>query len=184
VKDLLQEIDIHDTDYAPAGDMFEFGAQVQVVRKGVFFPARARKLHELYRTHNSLDELPADVRELLEKRYFQRGFDQVWAETEEYFRQRDPEQLTRAATDPRHRMALAFRWYFGHSQRAAMTGDTALKLDFQIHCGPCLGAFNQWVQDTPLRSWRERHIEELAQRIMRGAWDLLAAGPGCGRGEG
>lgn len=42
-KDLLQQINVQDTDYAPAGDMFEMGAKVQVIRKGVFFPARANK---------------------------------------------------------------------------------------------------------------------------------------------
>jgi malonyl CoA-acyl carrier protein transacylase len=30
VKDLLQQINIQDTEYAPAGDMFELGARVQV----------------------------------------------------------------------------------------------------------------------------------------------------------
>lgn len=36
VKDLLQEINVQDTDYAPAGDMFEIGA-VQVLKKGCCF---------------------------------------------------------------------------------------------------------------------------------------------------
>ncbi|MCP4716601.1 MAG: hypothetical protein GY868_15880, partial [Deltaproteobacteria bacterium] len=47
VKNLLQDINIQDTDYAPAGDMFEIGAKVQVLKKGVFFPARAGKLFML-----------------------------------------------------------------------------------------------------------------------------------------
>lgn len=38
VKDLLQHINVQDTTYAPAGDMFELGAKVQVVRKGLLFP--------------------------------------------------------------------------------------------------------------------------------------------------
>ena len=45
VKDMLQEINVQDTAYAPAGDMFEIGARVQVLKKGLFFPARANKLH-------------------------------------------------------------------------------------------------------------------------------------------
>lgn len=36
VKDLLQQLNIQDTDYAPAGDMFEMGAKIQVMKKGVF----------------------------------------------------------------------------------------------------------------------------------------------------
>ena len=37
VKEILQGINVQDTAYAPAGDMFELGARVQVVRKGLFF---------------------------------------------------------------------------------------------------------------------------------------------------
>ncbi len=48
VKNLLQDINVQDTDYAPAGDMFELGARVQVLKKGVFFPARANKVFMLY----------------------------------------------------------------------------------------------------------------------------------------
>ena len=47
VKDLLQDINVQDTEYAPAGDMFEIGARVQVLKKGTFFPARANKLFML-----------------------------------------------------------------------------------------------------------------------------------------
>ncbi len=48
---------IQDTDYAPAGDMFEIGAKVQVLKKGVFFPARAGKLFMLYKHYNALEEI-------------------------------------------------------------------------------------------------------------------------------
>ncbi|MBY8854439.1 acyltransferase, partial [Saccharothrix sp. MB29] len=34
VKDLLAGLDVQDTAYAPAGDMFELGARVQVARRG------------------------------------------------------------------------------------------------------------------------------------------------------
>src|SRR3954462_15450892 len=47
-KDGLQELNVQDTDYAPAGDMFELGARVQVAKRGLFFPARANRLYELY----------------------------------------------------------------------------------------------------------------------------------------
>jgi trans-AT polyketide synthase, acyltransferase and oxidoreductase domains len=45
VKDLLQQMNVQDTEYAPAGDLFEIGARVQVLKKGLFFPARANKLY-------------------------------------------------------------------------------------------------------------------------------------------
>ncbi|MFI8356844.1 ACP S-malonyltransferase [Streptomyces cyaneofuscatus] len=174
-KDMLQQINVQDTDYAPAGDMFEIGAQVQVLKRGVFFPARARKLHELYRRHESLEEIDPETRALIEQRYFRRTLDDVWQETKEYFARREPKELEKAEQNPKHRMALVFRWYFGHSQRAAMAGSADNRVDFQVHCGPALGAFNQWVKGTPLENWRERHVDEIGTRLMEAAARQLNA---------
>ena len=178
-KDILVGLDIQDTDYAPAGDMFELGSQVQVVRRGIFFPARARKLHELYRRYDSLADLDEDTRTLLETRYFRRSLEEVWEDTRAYFATRDPAQIARAEQDDHHKMALVFRSYFGRSQRAALDGTPGLKLDYQIQCGPALGAFNSWVRDTPRASWRNRHVGEIAAALMEEAaarLDELAAG--------
>jgi trans-AT polyketide synthase, acyltransferase and oxidoreductase domains len=169
VKDMLEKINVQDTDYAPAGDMFELGAQVQVLKRGVFFPARARKLHDLYRRHESLEEVDGQTRSLIETRYFHKSFDEVWRETREFFATRDPSEIEKAEQNPKHKMALVFRWYFGHSQRAAMEGLADYRVDFQVHCGPALGAFNQWVKDTPLESWRNRHVDDIGELMMREA---------------
>ncbi|WP_219090953.1 ACP S-malonyltransferase [Streptomyces sp. JJ38] len=168
-KDMLQQINVQDTDYAPAGDMFELGAEVQVLKRGVFFPARARKLRDLYRRHESLEEIDAETRALIEQRYFRRSLADVWQETRDYFAQRDPQEIEKAERNPKHRMALVFRWYFGHSQRVAMQGLADSRVDFQVHCGPALGAFNQWVRGTRLESWRERHVDEIGIRLMEAA---------------
>src|SRR6185295_6900281 len=93
VKDILQELGVHDTDYAPAGDMFEVGAKVQAVRKGLFFPARAQKLYELSLRHDSLDDLDARTRTTLEEKFFRRSIDEVWAETRAHVARRFPERL-------------------------------------------------------------------------------------------
>jgi trans-AT polyketide synthase/acyltransferase/oxidoreductase domain-containing protein len=169
VKDMLEKINVQDTDYAPAGDMFELGAQVQVLKRGVFFPARARKLHDLYRRHESLEEVDGQTRSLIETRYFHKSFDEVWRETCEFFATRDPGEVEKAKQNPKHKMALVFRWYFGHSQRAAMEGLEDYRVDFQVHCGPALGAFNQWVRGTPLESWRNRHVDHIGELMMREA---------------
>jgi trans-AT polyketide synthase/acyltransferase/oxidoreductase domain-containing protein len=34
------QMNVQDTAYAPAGDMFESGSKVQVLKKGLFFPTR------------------------------------------------------------------------------------------------------------------------------------------------
>jgi trans-AT polyketide synthase/acyltransferase/oxidoreductase domain-containing protein len=166
-KNMLEQINIQDTDYAPAGDMFELGAQVQVLKRGVFFSARARKLYDLYRRHESLDEIDAETRSLIETRYFRRSFEDVWHETRQFFAARDPGEIDKAEQNPKHKMALVFRWYFGYSQRAAMEGREESRVDFQVHCGPALGAFNQWVRGTPLERWPNRHVDQIAERMMR-----------------
>jgi trans-AT polyketide synthase, acyltransferase and oxidoreductase domains len=163
VKDLLQEMQVYDTDYAPSGLQFEMGSRVQVLKKGIFFPNRANKLASLYRQHESIDELDAKTRQQLEERYFQRSLDEVFAELQTSCPAAD---LERAARSPKHRMALIFGRYFKDASRWALRGESAHKLDFQIHCGPALGAFNQSVQGSELAPWRARHVDELARHLM------------------
>jgi trans-AT polyketide synthase/acyltransferase/oxidoreductase domain-containing protein len=174
VKDMLEQINIQDTGYAPSGDMFEHGAQVQVLKRGVFFPARARKLHELYRRHESLDEIDPDAKALIEAQYFRKTLDEVWQDTREYFATKNLREIEKAERNPKHKMALVFRWYFGHSQRVAMAGAEEYRVDYQVHCGPALGAFNQWVKGTRMQSWRERHVDEIGARLMEETAEYLA----------
>ncbi len=173
VKDLLQDANVQDTDIVPAGDMFEFGAKVQVFKKGLLFPARAKKLYDLYRQFDSLDQLDAQTRAQLETRYFKRTLPEIFAETKEYYLRFMPEAIERAERDPKQKMALVFRWYFIHTNRLALRGDPAEKVHYQIHCGPALGAFNQWVKGTDLESWRNRHVDEIGERLMVGAAQIL-----------
>jgi trans-AT polyketide synthase/acyltransferase/oxidoreductase domain-containing protein len=175
VKDMLEAADAQDTAYAPAGDMFELGAKVQVFRKGVLFPARANKLYELYQRYNSIEDIDEKTKDQIEKRYFGRTFNDVWRETKTYYSnsgRNDVEELERS---PKQKMALIFRWYFIHTNRLALAGNEEQKLDFQIHCGPSLGAFNRWVKGTELESWRNRHVAEIAERLMNATADRLNA---------
>ncbi|KAA1242932.1 ACP S-malonyltransferase [Aquimarina sp. RZ0] len=88
VKDLLQNINVQDTTYAPAGDMFELGAKVQVLRKGVLFPSRANKLYELYKQYNSYEEIPAKIRLALERDYFKNEFTIIWSEVQSFLKKK------------------------------------------------------------------------------------------------
>lgn len=174
VKDLLQEIDVHDTAYAPAGDMFEIGAKVQVLRKGVFFPARANKLYTLYSQYDSLEDLPLKVRAPIERQYFKKSFDEIWEETKEYFHKNDYRSMVeKAERNPKQKMALVFRSYFGYSMRLAFAGDEANRVDYQVHTGPALGAFNQWVKGTEFENWRNRHVDQIGEMLMRETAALL-----------
>jgi trans-AT polyketide synthase, acyltransferase and oxidoreductase domains len=157
-------------DYAmaPAADMFEAGAQVQVLRRGSLFPGRAQHLHDLYRHHRSLDDLPAADRERLERKILRRSATEVWQETAEYLARHHPEQLTRAEHDPRHRMALLFRWYLGQSSRWAVSGDQGRSGDFQVWCGPAMGAFNEWAAGSVLQDPAHRRAADVAHHLLRG----------------
>ncbi|MFI6209100.1 ACP S-malonyltransferase [Streptomyces sp. NPDC051041] len=175
VKDMLQDIDIHDTEYAPAGDMFEMGAKVQVLRKGVFFPTRANKLFSLYSHYDGLDELPARTRDLLERTYFRRTLDEVWEDTRAHLRSRGRhDDLARAEANPKLRMALVFRWYFAHTAQLALNGRDD-RTNYQVHTGPALGSFNQWVKGTDLERWRERHVDDIGVRLLEGAAEHIGA---------
>merc|ERR1719393_1099013 len=67
VRESLSQATYSDVVMAPAADMFEAGVKLQVLKKGTMFPSRALKLYELFLAYPSLDAIPADVRQRLEK---------------------------------------------------------------------------------------------------------------------
>lgn len=178
VKELLAALDVHDTAYAPAGDMFEHGARVQVVRKGTLFAARGNKLYELYRRFESLDQLDARTRTMLEERCFRRPLDAIERDAEHRARERGPAALERFRTDPKHRMAMVFRHYFTWTNRLARDGDPAMRADYQIHCGPAMGALNGYLAGGGSADHRQRHAAGLALQLMRDAADVIGEGRG------
>jgi trans-AT polyketide synthase/acyltransferase/oxidoreductase domain-containing protein len=174
VKDLLQELNVQDTGYAPAGDMFEIGARVQVVRRGLFFPARANKLFELYQRHASIDEIDPKTRQQIQEKYFKRSIAEVWQETREHFAKAYPHKVAEVESNPKQKMALIFKWYFVHTTRLALQGSEDQRVDYQIHCGPALGAFNQWVKGTELASWKNRRVADIGSKLMHATAELLS----------
>lgn len=169
VKSLLAQAKISDVKMAPAADMFEMGAQVQVLKRGTLFAAQATKLIKYYRAYEAIEDIPAEVREQMEKQIFQRSLDNVWQSCLEFFGERDPEQIERAQQDPKRKMALIFRWYLGLAAHWAIAGNPERAMDYQIWCGPAMGAFNTWVGGTSLEDPTNRRVVDVAQRIMAGA---------------
>ena len=109
--------------------------------------------------------------------YFQvlkRSFEQVWQETKNYYQKSAPEVIADIEGDPKKKMALIFRWYFVHSTRLAMSGSREQLVDYQIQCGPAMGAFNQWVKGTKLEKWQSRHVAEIAEMIVVETAKLLS----------
>ncbi|MFN7146699.1 MAG: PfaD family polyunsaturated fatty acid/polyketide biosynthesis protein, partial [Myxococcota bacterium] len=169
VREMLVQAGYADVTMGPAPDMFEIGAQVQVLARGTMYAQRAARLYELYRGYPSLDAIPTADREKVEKQIFQRPLAEVWAETEAFWAQRDPREVERAQKDGRHKMALTFRWYLGLSSRWARAGDAARKRDYQVWCGPAMGLFNDWVRGSWLEPLGARSVVTVADAMLRGA---------------
>jgi trans-AT polyketide synthase/acyltransferase/oxidoreductase domain-containing protein len=166
VRELLAAASSSDVAQAPAPDMFEFGASVQVLTRGTLYAQRAARLYELYRAHPSLESIPAAERERIERQILQRSFDEIWLETEAFWSARSPAELERAARDPRHRLALCVRWYLGQSSRWARAGEPTRRRDFQVWCGPAMGLFNDWTRGTWLEPLEARSAVDVARALM------------------
>ena len=169
VRKLLQVVESTDVMGAPASDMFEMGVDLQVLKRGTLFGPRAKKLYEYYKKYESIDDIPAADRENLEQKVFRKPLEEIWDSCIEFFEQRDPEQIERAQNNPRRKMALIFRWYLGLSSNWANAGTADRVLDYQIWCGPSMGAFNDWVKGTHLEHFENRKVADVAIQIMEGA---------------
>lgn len=168
VKEMLAKAEISDVTMAPAADMFELGVKVQVLKRGTMFPVRAAHLYRIYSESPSLDSIPADVRQRLEREVFLKSLDDVWEDCVRFWQRRDPSQVKKAARDERHRMALVFRWYLGNSSRWAIAGDAARHLDYQVWCGPAMGAFNAWVSGSFLANTANRGVVQIGLNLLEG----------------
>ena len=173
VREMLAQAEQADTIMAPAADMFEMGVKVQVLKRGTMFAMRAAKLYELYRGYPSLETLPTTERANIEKNLFRASLEEIWEKTRTFFLERDPAQVPRAEKDAKHKMALVFRWYLGLSSRWANVGEPTRKLDYQVWCGPAMGAFNEWTKGSFLEQPRNRRVVTVAFNILYGAAVLL-----------
>jgi PfaD family protein len=169
VKRMLAEAGLADVMMAPAADMFELGVKVQVLKRGTMFPVRAGKLYEVFKSYSSIEEIPAAVRTSLEKEIFRKNLDEVWANTRDYWSQRDPAEVATAERDPKHRMSLCFRSYLGGASRWARSGDPERRVDYQIWCGPGMGAFNRWVAGSFMENLENRTVVQIARNLLEGA---------------
>ena len=167
-RKLLASAAMADVTMAPSADMFELGARVQVLKKGSFFPMRAQKLYDLFHAYDKIEDIPEPIRVELETKIFKRTMDDIWQETTAFFSKRNPEQISKADQNPKKKMALIFRWYLGLSSRWSRDGVEDRKMDYQIWCGPSMGAFNEWVHGTYLEKYSSRHVSDVAWQILTG----------------
>jgi PfaD family protein len=168
-RQLLAQAGMADVAMAPSADMFEMGVKVQVLKHGTLFPMRAQKLYDIYSRYDSIEQIPADEREKLEKQIFKRDIESIWQDTVKFFTERDPAQIERARNNPKRKMALIFRWYLGLASRWSNSGEKGREMDYQIWCGPAMGSFNDWARGTYLAGPENRRVADVALQILTGA---------------
>jgi trans-AT polyketide synthase/acyltransferase/oxidoreductase domain-containing protein len=170
VKKMLCQAEQADVAMAPAADMFEIGARVQVLKRGTMFPVRAEKLYKFYQAHTDFNEIDEKSKKEIQEKFLQASFEDSWESTKLFFQKiGNIKEIERAQSDAKHKMALVFRSYLGLSSKWAITGDPTRKMDYQIWCGPAIGAFNQWVKGTFLESHENRKVALIAHNILLGA---------------
>ena len=172
-KELLQQMNVQDTAIVPAGDIFEMGTKVQVLKKGVLFPARANRLFDLYKQYGSLAEIDDKSKRQLQDNYFKQSFAEMFAEAKKNFHNLDPAEVLKAEQNPKDKMKMVFNHYLSRATEMAVAGDEKNIVNYQIPCGPALGAFNQWVKGTELEDWRNRHVDRIADKLMQETASLL-----------
>lgn len=176
VKKMLCQAEQADVAMAPAADMFEIGAKVQVLKRGTLFPVRAEKIYKFYKSCNRFEEIDEKSKQEIQEKILQTTFEEAWESTKDFFHKTgNIKEIEKAQTDPKHKMALVFRSYLGLSSKWAIQGDLKRKMDYQIWCGPAIGAFNQWVKGSFLESHENRKTAEIAFNLMFGACICIRA---------
>lgn len=168
-KNMLATASQADTAPAPAADMFEIGAKVQVLKKGTMFAMRAQKLWNLYNSCASIEDIPAKELIQIEKLFLKCSVRECWENTKKFFQKADPEKISAAERDPKFKMALIFRSYLGQTASWAVQGTPDRKIDFQIWTGPAIGAFNAWTKGTFMENPKNRRTDIAAMNIIYGS---------------
>jgi len=171
VKDMLEDAAIQDTDYAPAGDMLEFGSKVQVLKKGTFFPARANKLYDIFKRYSSLSEIDDSVKNHIETFYFKKRISQIIEEEAKKVETNEKSGDVGASRgkveeDEKYKLLAIIKWYFKNSTNFAVEGNAERKVDFQVQCGKSMGAFNDWIKGTEFEMWQNRTTVKIAEFLM------------------
>ncbi len=170
-RTLLHQAGPVDVMMAPAADMFEQGVEVQVLKRGTLFPMRAKRLHALYHSGTTIDALSAKDRNFIET-CLGESIDAAWLATADYLRAHNPSLLHRAEEDGNKRLALIARRYLFNAAQWARDGTPGKQIDYQIWCGPAMGAFNEWTEGSCLEAPENRTVKQIAWNLLDGAAQL------------
>ena len=174
-RKLLAKAGPADVAMAPAADMFEQGVEVQVLKRGTLFAMRAKKLHAFYRAGATYETMSAADQKWMDD-VLGEPFAQAWKATQSYIQRVNPAEAQRAEADGNKRLALVARRYLFQGAQWAREGDAKRTADYQIWCGPAMGAFNEWVAGTPLEPVENRTVRQIALNLLEGAARITRAG--------
>jgi PfaD family protein len=174
-RQLLAQAELTDVAMTASADMFELGVKVQVLQRGTLMAVRGNQLYELYTRYDSIEDIPADQRANIEKNIFRTSLEDIWQQTQDFFARTDPRQVEKALQNPKHKMALIFRWYIGSSSQWPIIGDESRQIDYQLWCGPAMGAFNRWVEGSFLEATENRTVQQIALNLLEGAAHVTRA---------
>lgn len=163
-----------DVMMAPAADMFEQGVKVQVLKRGTLFAMRGERLYRLYREGAAFESMPENDRKWVES-ILGEPFEAAWDATRSYLLDINPKTVAQADADGNKRFALVCRRYLFMGAQWAREGVAERKADFQIWCGPAMGAFNEWVKDTPLEPLERRTVKQIGWNLLEGGAILTRA---------
>jgi trans-AT polyketide synthase, acyltransferase and oxidoreductase domains len=142
---MLSQADLADVMMAPAADMFEMGVKVQVLQARHHVRVAGQEAATTSTaTYDSLEALPAERTRAARARH-PHALSSRRGPTPGLLLARDPQQVERAERDAKHRMALVFRCLPRPGQPLGDRRRRGPRLDYQIWCGPAMGAFNAWV---------------------------------------
>jgi PfaD family protein len=164
-----------DVAMAPAADMFERGVQVQVLARGTLFAPTARRLYDIYRRRDSFDALDERERDFVERRVLREPFGSAWEQTRAWLLTADPALAAKGDRDPRQRLASVFRRYLFHAAAWARAGRVDRQGDYQVWCGPAMGAFNAWAEGSWLAEPQAREVGQIGLNLLEGAAQVTRA---------
>lgn len=172
---LLAKAGPADVAMTPAADMFEQGVQVQVLKRGTLFAMRGKKFHAFYRSGASYETLPPADQKWIDD-VLGEPFEAAWQATRGYTQKVHPAEAARADKDGNKRLALVARRYLFMGAQWAREGEPGRVADYQIWCGPAMGAFNEWVAGSFLEPVEARTVRQIALNLMEGAARVTRAG--------
>lgn len=167
-RKLLADAGPADVAMTPAADMFEQGVHVQVLKRGTLFPMRGNRMRAIYQSRSGFADCSPEEQKFIETALGE-SFAHAWQKTRDFLAASNPAELEKAEQDPKRQLALVFRRYLFFGAQWAREGDGARVRDYQIWCGPAMGAFNEWVKGSPLEALDNRSVKQIAWNLLDGA---------------